>query len=78
MIESEVAKTVKKRKSEQKGRVVALQLVDGRKIIGTLEDHNVSTLFVREFKEPQFVKDIDRTIVARFVVSVQGGDNGSS
>ena len=75
MIKKEIAESVKKRKTEQKGRLIALQLVDGRKIVGTLEDHNATTLFVREFNEPQFIKDIDRKIVARFIVSVQGGND---
>jgi small nuclear ribonucleoprotein (snRNP)-like protein len=60
----------KKRCPDKKGRVVAVQLLDGTKIKGVLESYDTSSLFVRDFKEPQFVKDIRRSIIQRYVVIV--------
>ena len=52
---------------------MGIQLLNRKKIIGILEDYDETHLYVREFGEDNFVKDIPRSIIERFVIVLKGG-----
>lgn len=73
----EIKEHVKRRRKEKQGRFLGLQMLDGTKIFGTLEESKPNILLVKDSEDNQ-VKDIHRALIKRFmlVVDGNGGANG--
>lgn len=62
----------KKGHKEKKGRTVGVELLNGEKIFGTLENSRTNILLIRDFKDNR-IKDVHRAIIKRFLILIQGG-----
>jgi len=69
----EIKPQVKKRsRKEKKGRVIGVELLNGEKIIGVLEESRPNILLIRD-KETGDIRDIHRAIIKRFMLAIEGG-----
>jgi hypothetical protein len=62
----------KKGHKEKKGRTVGVELLNGEKIFGTLENSRTNVLLIRDFKDNR-IKDVHRAIIKRFLILIKGG-----
>jgi hypothetical protein len=70
----EIKDHVKRRKKESRGKTIGVELLNGMKIIGTLEESRPNILAVLDW-EDEVVKDIHRALVRRFMIVIDGGKN---
>lgn len=62
----------KKGRKEKKGRTIGVELLNGEKVFGILENSRTNVLLVRDFKDNR-IKDIHRAIIKRFLILITGG-----
>ena len=67
----------KRRLTEEHGRTIGVILLDGNRIIGTLEESRPNILVVRDW-QTNTLKDIHRAIIKSFMLIVRGGCNGTA
>lgn len=71
----EIKDHVKRRKKEKHGRFIGLQMLDGTKVFGLLEESRPNLLLIKDLETGQ-VKDVHRALIRRFMLVVDGGTNG--
>lgn len=69
----EIKDHAKRRRKEARGRTIAVQLLNGDKVFGTLEESRPNVLLVRD--KDNNLKDIHRALVKRFMLIIDGGTN---
>jgi hypothetical protein len=72
----EIKDHVKRRKKEKVGRTIGVELLNGDKVIGILEESRPNLLLVRDRADNK-VKDVHRALVKRFMLIVDGGSDAA-
>jgi hypothetical protein len=72
----EIKDHVKRRKREREGRTIGVDLLNGDRIVGILEESRPNILMVRD-RADNLLKDIHRALVIRFMFIIDGGNDVS-
>jgi|WetSurSiteA1Bulk_404760.scaffolds.fasta_scaffold57755_2 hypothetical protein len=70
----EIKDHVKRRKKEQTGRTIGVELLSGDRVVGVLEESRPNVLMVRD-RADGLLKDIHRALVKRFLLIIDGGSD---
>lgn len=71
----EIKDHAKRRTKEKRGRPIGVQLLNGEKVFGTLEESRPNVLLVRD--RDNKLKDIHRALVRRFMFVIDGGTDNA-
>ena len=71
----EIKNHAKRRRKEKKGLSIGVQLLNGDKVFGILEESRPNVLLVRD--RDNKLKDIHRAMVSRFMFVLDGGTDNA-
>jgi len=72
----DIKDTAKKRITEKNGRTIGVILLDGTRVVGTLEESRPNMLIIKDRTTNQ-LRDIHRAITRGFMLVAQGGLHGT-
>ena len=70
----EIKDHAKRREREKRGHFIGVELLNGDKVFGTLEESRPNILFIK-CKGISSLREVHRALVKRFMFLIEGGNN---